>query len=377
MRVLRLTALALCLCLCVCGCSRTGEVENQAYALVMGVDRAADGGIALTIRIPRIGQTQGEGEGSGGESDPYRTVSAAGGDYAQALERLQWAVARELNLSQLKLVIVSEALAASEDFKPLISRIAETRHLYTTAGFVVCEGQARSFIEGQSIQLGTRLSSEINAMFRHYADHGVIPRATLAELYYDTRSGCADPTAIWGVQESEAAPAGAVIGPDIGQAAGSISSGDSRHYLGAAVFHDGRMACRLDAAETLCLNLLTGRVKAFMWRFGGRTWSLSSLTAPRRRASLGADGARAEAVVTLTAEERVPPEQVQALEDDVAGSLLRLIHRCQALGVEPFGFSLRAAAGFLTQDEWWASGWCERFSGAEVAVTVRLVNAPA
>ena len=118
------------------------------------------------------------------------------------MEQLQWSAARELNLSHIALIVASEALASSAAFPRLIDSVAETRHLYTTAAFVVCSGRARDFIEGQETILGAHLSSEIAAMFRHYAAHGYIPKASFAELYYATHSCYSDPTAIWGFPDA-------------------------------------------------------------------------------------------------------------------------------------------------------------------------------
>ena len=378
MRPVCLVALLLCLCLALSACG-AGEVENQAYALVLGIDAAEAGGIGLTIRLPRIGQKPSGNGASGGEADPYMAVSASGDSYAQALEHLQWAVARELNLSQLKLVVVSEALAASEAFRDLISQVAETRHLYTTAGFVVCEGDARQFVEAEKTLLGTRLSSEINAMFRHYAEHGFIPKATLAELYYATRSGCADPTGIWGYQDSgegEAEPTAALISADSEAIVEGSDTGATQHYLGSAVFHNGRLICRLNAEETLYMNLLSGRVGSFDYSFGGKAWPLSSLRRPRHRVRIGQDGPEIEATVYCASEEHIPQALIEAMEADFSGALSSVVRRCQALGVEPFGFSRTAMWHFATAEEWRAYDWCSRFSSAAVSTRVSIVNAP-
>ena len=353
------------------GCAVTGEIENQAYALVMGVDIAPDGGIELTIRIPRIGQGGGK-EDAVGKGEPYLRISAAGDDYPQARENLQWAVARELNLSQLKLLIVSEALASDARFPDLIREIAETRHLYTTAGFVVCEGRARAFIEGQEILLGSHLASEIDAMFRHYAAHGFIPSATFADLYYATQSCYSDPTGIWGFPDAGEQPASAVIEADERALNEETATSSSRQYLGAALFRDGRLLARLDAEETLCLNLLTGRVDAFSFEAGGAARELSSALPTRVRVATDGEKPRIDVRVSLTGANALDAGPAEAA---VARALARVIERCQRLGAEPFGFAARAAARFPTLQAWQAYDWRSRFAEAEVRVEVR-VSAP-
>lgn len=369
MRLVCLSLILALICPGLAGCAVTGEVENQAYALVMGVDRAPEGGIGLTIRIPRIGQGGEGGEASGGKGEPYLVIAAAGDDYAQALENLQWAVARELNLSHLRLLVVSEALASEAGFSALVRRIAETRHLYTTAGFIVCEGRAGEFIEGQEILLGSHLSEDIDAMFRHYAAHGYIPAATFADLYYATLSCYSDPTGVWAFPDAGEQPAAAVIETDEERLNAGTKTASSRQYLGAALFRDGRLAGHLDARETLCLNLLTRRVDSLSFELDGRTYPLSSTLRPRLRVETGAPDPTLRADVFLSCAD---PGDLQALEQAVERSIEALIQRCQRLGIEPFGFAAKAAARFATLGDWHAYGWRDRFARAKIDVTVHI-----
>ena len=373
----RMAAFSLILCLVLTGCARTGEIEHQAYALVLGVDLNGDQ-IELTMRIPRIGQAQGSsGEASGDER--YLTISASGTDYSEVIERLQWTVERELNLSQVKMIIVSEELAASERFRGLIRELTETRHLYATAAFVVCAGSAREFIEGQETILGTRLSDEITAELRHYAAHGYIPKATFAGLYFYTYSLYSDPTGIWGfVDPEDETPDSAEAYATLHGAPMEISeasrSASSRHYLGTALFRDGRLVGRLDADETLALNLISGRVESFSFAHGGATYALSSFTGPRVRVGIDDGEASIDISLRLNSETRIPDGEMESLERDIAESLEGVIRRCQALLVEPFGFAERAASRFPDYAAWQGFDWRRRFETASVMIGVSIVN---
>lgn len=363
--------LLLCLiCLGVGGCGVTGEVENQAYALVMGVD-AKDGGIELTIRIPRIGRSGKNDEQSGGSGEDYLLISAAGDDFARARENLQWAVARELNLSHLKLLIVSEALASDARFPSLIREIAETRHLYTTAGFVVCEGRAGDFIEGQETLLGSHLSGDIDAMFRHYAAHGYIPSARFADLYYDTLSCYSDPVGIWGFPDGGERPAAAVIESDERVLNAKTQTASSRQYLGTALFRDGVLVGKLDAAETLCLNLLTHRVDAFSFEAAGRTWSLSSVRGPKVTLHHDGNTMRIHVKLSLACEES---GDLTSLESTMEEAMNAVVGKCQRLRVEPFGFAAKAAARFPTLGAWQAFDWRNRFPECAFEAEVDIVG---
>ena len=365
---MRSVCVMLLLCLALTGCGVTGEVENQAYALVMGVDRT-EAGIGLTIRIPRIGQGGQGDDKSGGKGEPYLVLSAEGSDYVQAMENLQWAAARELNLSHLKLLVVSETLASEEGFPTLLRRLAETRHLYTTAGFIVCEGKARDFIEGQETLLGSHLSGDIEATFRHYAAHGFIPKATFADLYFGTLSRYSDPVGIWGFPDPGEKPAAAVIETDESRLNEQTRTASSRQYLGTAVFREGRLAMKLNAAETLGLNLLTGRVNSFTYKANGRAWDLSTLRRPRVKVDTKGDKPVVRVDVYLTSAQQ---EGLNVLEGAVSQDLMVLIGRCQAMGVEPFGFAEKAAKHFITIIDWLEYDWHTRFQQAEIEVVTHI-----
>lgn len=369
MRKLRLILLLCLICPLLQGCAVSGEVENQAYALVMGVDAARDGGIELTIRIPRIGQGGAGDAESGGKDAPYLVLAAAGADYAQALENLQWAAARELNLSHLNLLVASEALASEARFPALIRQIAETRHLYATAGLIVCEGRARDFIEGQETLLGSHLSSDIDAMFRHYAAHGYIPSATLADLYYATLSCYSDPVGIRGFPDSGEKPATAILEGDEERLNTETLTASSRQYLGAALFREGQLVGRLDAGETLGLNLLTRRVDSFSFQSGGRAWTLSCARPPKVRVKLDGERPVISVDIRLSCAE---PGDTSTLEADIAQALEAVMAKCQSLYVEPFGFAAKTAARFPTLKAWLAYDWRARFPEATCAAEVHI-----
>lgn len=56
----------------------------------------------------------------------------------------------------------------------------------------------------------------------------------------------------------------------------------------------------------------------------------------------------------------------------VRQDILRLLARCQRLGVEPFGFAEHAATGFDTIDAWLECDWPARFSRAKFDVRVTV-----
>lgn len=371
MRAKRLIIL-LILSLLLGGCSPSGEVENQAHVLVLGVDREPSGGICLTMRIPRIGKAETKSTGGSGE---YLVLSAEGDDYSQAHEYLQWAATRDINLSQLRLLAVSEELAREGAFPQLIRTIAASHHLYTAARFVVCQGSAKAFISGQEITIGTRLSSELDAMFDHYAAHGVIPDSTFADLYYASASVYSDPVAIWGFP-SEKAPGGsqeaaALLDPNDDQDA-LVESPSSRYYLGTAVFREGRLVHHLDSAQTRFFGLIAGQRITFGYEIGGRAVEVSSTGSTQKRVTISGENTAVHLEITLNTIDRLSAEEARTIEAEIATGIRTTILDCQRAGVEPFGFAQKAARSFTTLQEWAAFDWKSRFAGAKVEVRIHV-----
>lgn len=354
------------------GCSTVHEVENQAYALVMGLDTRADGGLELSIRVPRIG-TSKEDSGAGVAAGDYLAYAVEGGSFDEALESLRLAVPRELNLSHVKLLIVSASLAGEAQFSGIIDRIAETPHLNTRARLIICEGRAKDVINAQKTIIGTRLSTEIEAEFEHYAERGYVPDTTFADVYFNTHSFYSDPTAIWCYtdRDTQSAPVSARAGIVYGKDAVSEAPTQA-FYAGAALFREGVLVGRLDARQALLLNLALGRRVRFQYEYGDRVYRLASEGSAQRRVIADGGAARVELTLKLTSQDAVAPGDAAGIERALEASIARLIELCQGWRVEPFGFAERAASRFLTVPEWKAFDWRGRFAAAETAVNVTL-----
>ena len=214
----RFAALFLLCALLLSGCSEANEVENLAYALILGLDLTDDGQIRVCAQIPKI---TGKDDASDGSGDGSELVFSAEGDsFPEALSRLEWIVPRRLDLSQLQLVIVSEKMARSDRFAAAASSMMDTYRLYTAARLAVCAGEAKAFVEQETMLIGSRIATELTAMFENYTDSGYIPDVQFADVYYKTQSVYSDPVAIYAAQGTadegakEDAPAWVTIDSD-------------------------------------------------------------------------------------------------------------------------------------------------------------------
>lgn len=356
--------LVLLVALTLSGCRVTGEVENQAYVLVLGVDRVNGGELYLTARVPQIGKGSGDSEESGGS---YLTFSASGVDWPRALEALEQATPRPVNLSHIEMLVVSEDLAREADFAALLNRIAETPHLYTTARFVVCEGSARVFLQELDTVIGTRLSSEIDAMLEHYAQRGYIPRASLADACFAFNSIYGDGVAILGTVAEDTRAAVSLTDP--GELSDEASPMKQR-YGGAALFSEGRMVGTLGADRVMLLNLLRGEKSDLPFECEGRHYTLTPKGGAGKQVTH--DNEQTTLVVNqrFTTLDDICDEDKERLEAEIEQKLVEVIQACKSLSSDPFGFAEAAAARFATVRDWLNFDWREHYKTADIRVNV-------
>ena len=287
MRRSALIALLTALALLLGGCSELDQVENLAFVILMGVDRTESGGIEVSVQVPKISGGRGGSE-EGGSPSGDLVFAASGETFAEAMTALRWIVPRRLDVSQIELIVVSEALASEERWLDVMNDMMQTNRLYTAARLAVCEGSAQAFIRAEKPLIGTRTADELTAMFEEYVADGFVPDTSFADIYYKSVSAYSDPVAVYaapapeaggqaqgGAGEAEDAPAAAIVPDDV--RTDEVQTEQETRFLGAAVFRDGRMVGTLDGRTLLYCKLLRGKSQSFAFDFGGRTVQLATL----------------------------------------------------------------------------------------------------
>ena len=334
------------------------DPENQAYVIAMGVDET-DVGFRLTVRVPNVGQAGAQSSDTQEGSDAYLRFYADGDTYAGALYALQCVVPREINLSHLKLLAVSQSLAGTEGFHSLVNQIAETHHLYTAAKLVVCEGRAEDYIDAQSISIGTRLSVDLQARLEHYALRGMAPRESLADLYFAFNAPYGDAVAIWvanmPLNGSDETPQSAQSPPP-----------------GTALFREARLAMVLDERDTFYFGLMSGSVATFERDCGGRIAAFTLRRPPRRRVRIDGNDVRVQLSLSYSTVDPIETRALDALREELRLSMQSLFERCQAEKLDPFGFSELAAWHFPTLNAFQAFDWRERYAAACVELSINI-----
>ena len=370
-----LALLCLMMLIPLTSCTRGQQVENQAYVLIMGIDKNDSGDVILTVQTPKVtsaGESESSSAGGGGEN--YLQFSSEGKSFESALEKLEWIVPRQLNLSHLKLIVFSEELARDNDCRRLIYDVVHTERLFSAARAVVCAGSAKDFISNTKAVMGSRLSTDIISTFDHYVQQGFVPDSNLAELYYATESVYSDPVAVYAIAEGKtepAAPASALAG-DVHAVLRDTQSEIKTHYLGSALFSEGVCVGVLEGTQTMYLNLLNGSLDYFRYEHENQGLELFPAGSSKVHIDLQANpiSIKVEICLNISAQEVVP--DLQGLSEELENEILNVIRIAQEMSVEPFGFADAAAKNFATLKSWKAYRWQERFAEANVSVGVKL-----
>lgn len=375
-----LTAALLLSLLLLSGCSELNQLENLGYGVVLGMDINEQNQIVLTIQIPKI--TGSSDDSSGGTSDAGPLVfTAKGSSFEEALNMLQWAVPRKLSLTQLQLIVASEKLAASEAFPRILNAVMRTNKVYTAARFAVCEGSAQAFIQAENQSIGAHIFTELEAMFEDYTENGFIPDVTFADLYYKTCSVYSDPLAIYAVSDpegmlkqpddQESKPASAMITPSDPET-DYVKTQQANRFLGAAVFHGGRMVGRLTGDQVIYCKLLRGNQQTFPYTKSGHTLYLTRIGYPRVKIDTSENPVKISVRIRLSVLPGSENADLSGLEQDLESHLQNTINVCKAMKAEPFQFAETAARRFPTLAEWRDFHWIDKFIASQTEVDVHL-----
>jgi len=352
-------------------CSAAGQVEGQAFVVSLAIDRAADGRTVVSAQFPSYGAQKTQSEK--GKSD-YLVSSGTGDTFEEALYTLGAVVPRALNLTQIKSLLVSEALASSPAFADILRTIKLACRINGDAVLVVVRGEAGAFLAAQKPLIGLRLSDTLVTETDRYERLGTIPRCTLSGAFYAIHSFYGDPVA----PLAALAGSGAAAEEPQDAAAGSLPrTGENRdEYFGAALFRGGEMVGRLTGGEMQLLWLiLSGRARMTM-ELAGAMLEVGRIGGLQVRIDLSGEAPRIDVTFEVGVENMHENVDEEGVLREMTDGLGRLTSLCQSLAVDPFGYGRRAAAQFPTVGDWLEYDWRARFARAAVNyhLTLRRIN---
>lgn len=143
---------------------------------------------------------------------------------------------------------------------------------------------------------------------------------------------------------------------------------------GGIHLRDERLTGKLTGPQMMWMHLVLGELDGFSYAIDGSTVEFIIIGKSKIAIAIEEERVRIEITVNLSAlgtESGYAPEDIADL---LGAEIAATIAYCQAVPVDPFGFSEIAAQAFLTRGEWKRYNWLERFQTAEVKVNVNIIS---
>ncbi len=370
--------LAICFFMCIFFRGGT-EVDEQAYVISMGLDKAQGDRLLLTLELPSVSDAspgKGSTPSNQGAPDKYQIVEAEANTIIDAVEMIRSLVPDNLNFTQTLQIIASEEYARSDQFLQVIENLMLVNDIRKSSAFLICRGKANAYIRAQKPFLGIRLSEDIKTGLEVYERMGFIPSASLGEAFHQMKSGWQDallPMAAVNdsIQSDSTGELDIKTGRILDTTAGMAqNSGDKKtDLLGAAVFQKGRMVGTITGFEVQLLTYLLGDMKQFTYYFDGCYYRMVNRLPARLKAVKTGD----QWVFKVSGGIRVNPLEcghvdVERLTDAFNNEILQVIWKLQKLGADPIGFQGRAVRTVTTLAEWQSVDWMDIYQNASTEV---------
>lgn len=142
---IKLTLCLTILCLLLSGCTGAKETDQLAWVIAIAIDKAGDQ-LEITYRIA-VPRALAAGDAGGGDKKQSSIlISIKAPSFAEGINLLNSTVSRQISLSQVKSIVISEELAQA-GIEDLISPISRFREFRGSIFIQVARGSAKELFE--------------------------------------------------------------------------------------------------------------------------------------------------------------------------------------------------------------------------------------
>ena len=386
------------------GCYDRAELEEQAFAVTLGVDRASGHKVQVTARVAVPSKLSGSSGGAGGSGNFQSgtpVTTAMGRNLNEAILMMNAGIERTINLSHLSAVIFGKSMA-KEGLLPQLRTLVRYREFRRTLYAFVADSSVTDIFLGDRPVLessATRLVEDLHDSSRRT---GYAPSVQVHEFIGALETPNEDPVLPIlsenrqvAKESKKTAGSGKHMQKDrLSTDAGKINraGGNPVECVGAAIFRGDRMVCALSGEETRLLQFLSGTLRRSTYTIASPTGQKGHLSLNIRDAepmsvkvnlSAGRPSLRinqvfeAELLGDQTDASFVDAHNRKLLETRVARSLslseTALIRKLyNKYRVDPFRFFRYARGQFSTYDEMARYDWHRQLPHVAVQVTANV-----
>ncbi len=368
-----LIVLMLC-CILLTGCNER-QVEEELLVIVLAIDQTEDHRCLTAIKVPA--NTSASSSSSDREDSGYLLLQAEGDHFADAISMLNATTPRRLNFSQVREVIIGEAVSKQTGFITLLQQIDNLPRFRCSAAVIICQGEAMEFIKQQKPYVGMRLSRYAENTLASNAGKGFTPSTDLCAGVRDLGFGFSDPLFILGAVNSFNHSENQSEEKSLDTKAGSLprKSLEAIEMFGAAAT-DGISVCGyISGYEMALIHLLSGHVEALTMQQGSITLHITV----GKPASLSVDISQTPIVlhISLQCEALYSPgsnPDIVLVQNQLQKDLLTLISHLQSIRCDGIGFGDVAVKNFLTIPDWESFNWRVQYAQAAVQAEVKVLG---
>lgn len=390
---------------CLSGCFDAREIDDEIYAISVGVDKGVNNKLRITVQYPTY--KSDSGGGSSEDQSMAQSKNVQGGSNVHTIEAptmlegidmLSMASSRRISLIHTKWLIFSEDFAklGIGGYLGGLERFRETR---TTMSIVITKGKAEDFIKENESNIGSSLSKAVELLMAQANTTGYFPQITFSDFYRNLLSSYKQSVALYGgVNNFKTLEDKDVEEPQLVTGKGFLPGElprrgvEKRELVGLAIFDGDKMVGTLDSYETTFYMMLTGNFVS------GRV-SISDKYSPNHAVVLDLHNSRKPKVkayfkngkpiidlkISMEAElyaiqartEYEKPNMINDIESQIKEFLFKgmndTIKKTQEeYGVDIFGFGGWMAGNFFTIDEWEKYNWLSHYKDAVINLDLQL-----
>lgn len=392
---------------CLSGCFDAREIDDEIYAISVGVDKGVNNKLRLTVQYPTYKSDTGGGSDSGKDQSIAQSKNVQEGSNVHTIEAptmlegidmLSMASSRRISLIHAKWLIFSEDFAklGIGGYLGGLERFRETR---TTMYIVVTKGKAEDFIKENESNIGSSLSKSIELLLSQSKTTGFFPEITFSDFYRNLLSTYKQSIALYGgVNNFKTLEDKDVEEPQLVTGKGFLPGElprrgvEKRELVGLAIFDGDKMIGTLDSYETKFYMMLTGNFVSGRVSIPDKyspnhavVFDLHNNRKPKVKAYFK-DGkpiidlrismeSELYAIQVRTEYEKL--NMINDIETQIKEFLFKgmngTIKKTQEeYGVDIFGFGGWMAGNFFTIDEWEKYNWLSHYKEAKINLDLQI-----
>ncbi|PYG88532.1 spore germination protein KC [Ruminiclostridium sufflavum DSM 19573] len=396
---LRLTSLFMSIALSAAllsGCYDINEIEDLAYVIAIGIDKADEKNFTLTFQTA-VPKSIAGGEGESIDIRTFRTDN-----FLSGLKKASEYLDRRINLSHTKIIVVSEEIA-KEGIMAFLNGLQQNIELRPNVNIIVASEGAQKYIESIQPKLSSSPAKHYALLFKSYETDFLVKDTQLEDYLYRAKNHVTQPVAIYTSIDksigdtSEASEKEDKKSEEDSKKAGGEEKDKSKEkeeamaIKGLAVFQMDKMVGTLNRDEAMLFSLLTStenRNMEIIDPLDNRFKVLGNITKSRSSSTkaIVKDG---KPQIDITLKLNVDVKAVQsdndydepekaakleaAYEQYLHKGIMALLNKTtKELKSDIFGFSQQAKRSFKTIGEWEKANWQEIFPKSEYNLKIKV-----